>query len=205
MSALKRQPLDDLVDRIVKVQGQPSRAAFLTRAVRGLFDLADKASPKWLLHAASAPSDYEVLLKALQVPGCVETDSSVPLMIRGFEERDKLLKARGGVLAAEAVAKHLHMSRQAVDKRRRAGTLVGLPIGRRGYAYPAWQFGHEGTVPGLERMLRALADHDPWMQSIFLLNPNSELGGVAPIDALVEGRVDEIERLAQAFGEQGSL
>ncbi len=205
MSALKRRHLDDLVARIVKVQRQPSRAAFLTRAVRGLFDLADKASPMWLLHAASAPTDYDVLLKALQVPGSVEPDSSVPLMIRGFEERDKLLKARGGVLAAEAVAKHLHMSRQAVDKRRRAGMLIGLPIGRRGYAYPAWQFGHAGTVPGLERTLHALAEHDPWMQCLFLLNPNSELRGMAPIDALAEGREDEIERLAQAFGEQGSL
>ncbi len=205
MSALKQQPLDDPVDRIVKMQGDPSRAAFLTRAVRGLFDLAEKASPKWLLHAASAPTDYDVLLRALQVPGAVDTDSSVLLMIRGFEERDKLLKARGGVLGAAAVAKHLHMSRQAVAKRRRAGTLIGLPIGRRGYAFPAWQFGHAGTLPGLERMLHALANHDPWMQSLFLLNPNSELGGKAPIDALVEGRVDEIERLAQAFGEQGSL
>ncbi len=205
MSAIRRLEKDDLVDRLERARRQSSRSVFLTRAVRGLVDLAERESPGWLLQAAAAPSDLEVLLKALQAPSIIEWDATVPLVIQGFKERDRLLKAEGGVLSVEAVARHLGITRQAVDKRRRAGTLLALPIGRRGHAYPAWQLGPQGTLPGLERVLRALDGHDPWMRAVFLLNPNSELAEESPLVRLRAGRVDEIVRLAEAFGEQGAL
>lgn len=205
MSAIRRLRKDDLVNRLERARRQPSSSVFLTRAVRGLVDLAERSSPGWLLQAAAAPSDYEVLLRALQAPGIVEGDATLPLMIQGFQERDRLLRAEGGVLSVDAVARHLRISRQAVDKRRRAGTLLALPLGRRGFAYPAWQLGPQGTLPGLERVLKALHGHDAWMKSLFLLNPNGELGMVSPLQALREGRLDEILRLAGAFGEQGAL
>ncbi len=205
MSAIRRLRKDDLVDRLERARRQPSRSVFLTRAVRGLVDLAERSSPGWLLKAAAAPSDYDVLLRALQAPGVVERDVAARLVIQGFQERDRLLKAEGGVLPVDTVAGHLRITRQAVDKRRRAGTLLALPTGRRGFAYPAWQLGPQGTLPGLERVLKALRHHDPWMKCVFLLNPNGELGEESPLVALRAGRLDEVLRLAEAFGEQGAL
>ncbi|MBI2920219.1 MAG: hypothetical protein HYY18_03935 [Planctomycetes bacterium] len=205
MTIARKLPLDELAADLADARRRPSRSAFLTRAVRGLLRLADEASPAWLLRAAAAPSDYDVLLRALQVPVVAKSDPAVSPALRGFEERNKLLSSRGGLLSAAAAADHLHLSRQAVDKRRRAGTLIGLPIGRRGFSYPAWQFAREGTVPHLETILRALREHDPWMQCLFLLNPNADLGDAAPLDALRTGRLEEVRRLARAFGEQGSL
>src|SRR5947209_199003 len=80
----------------------------------------------------------------------------------------------GGTVSAEEAAGLLHMTRQGVDRRRQAGKLIGLLLGRRGYRYPVWQFdtsnGRTGTVPCLEDVLDALADHDPWAQAIFMVN-----------------------------------
>jgi hypothetical protein len=38
------------------------------------------------------------------------------------------------------------MSRQAVEKRRKAGRLIGVSLGRRGFGYPAWQFAERGRL-----------------------------------------------------------
>jgi hypothetical protein len=118
--------------------------------------------------------------------------------------RQKLLEAEGGSISADEVAKLLSISRQAVDKRRRSGRLIGVTRGRHGYAYPIWQFDETGTISGLEDVLSKLHQHDPWMQMIFMLSPNSRLQGRSPLAVLREKNIDAVLTAASAYGEHGA-
>ena len=59
------------------------------------------------------------------------------------------------------------ITRQAVEKRRRAGKLIALTMGRHGYRYPVWQLTKSGVLPGFDKVLAVLASHDEWMQTAF--------------------------------------
>ena len=97
------------------------------------------------------------------------------------------------------------MSRQAVGKRRRAGKLIAVQTGRRGYEYPACQFEDTGAIDNLEEVLGAFADDiDAWMQLAFLINPNESLGGESPLDLLRRGEVGAVARAARTHGEHGA-
>lgn len=71
------------------------------------------------------------------------------------------------MFSAEKVAGIFMMSRQAVEKRRKAGRLIGVSLGQRGFGYPAWQFTERGTLPHLETVLEALKRHDDWTKLVF--------------------------------------
>jgi hypothetical protein len=173
-------------------------------AVAKLTELGDAA----LREAASASSDYRVLLRALENPEVAAVlrrdDPLAAARLRGQEVRWQLLEKSGGVLGAEEVGQVLGLTRQAVDKRRRAGRLIGLSLGRRGYAYPAFQFREGRTLPNLERVLEALRDHDPWMQVAFFLSGNGALGGKTPLNILQQGAWSAVVAAARRYGEQGA-
>jgi hypothetical protein len=70
---------------------------------------------------------------------------------------------------------------------------------------PGFQF-HEGkTLEGLEAVLGTLSALDPWMQLNFFTNPNERLGKSTPIEALRDGKAEDVVRVASAYGEQGAL
>lgn len=116
-----------------------------------------------------------------------------------------MVKAAGGTMTSEQVAEALNLSRQAVDKRRTSNQLLALAQGRRGYSYPSFQF-HEGkTLEGLEHVLRGLNSLDSWMQLDFFTSPDERLEGKNPIEALQQGKINEVARIASTYGEQGAL
>jgi hypothetical protein len=102
------------------------------------------------------------------------------------------------------VGAHLGLTRQAVERRRRANKLIGLADGRHGYRYPMWQFSRGGTIRGLEDVLAVLSPHDPWSRVIFMLSPSDRLDGAIPLDALREGQIEEVRIAAALFGEHGA-
>jgi hypothetical protein len=185
----------------------PVQEVFLRRALNALVHLGELTDPV-LKTAISAPSDQGVVVRALQSPEALAPLKAVdPLLdarLRGITARQRLVESHGGALTADEAARLLKVTRQAVDKRRRNGQLLAVELGRRGYYYPAWQFGESGTLPGLESVLEALSDHDPWMQLAFFVAPNQRLDGKAPYQALAEGRLEAVLVAAQAYGEQGA-
>src|SRR5450759_780219 len=110
----------------------------------------------------------------MTTPDAALTFQNEPLLraawVRGLESRQRLLQAEGGTLSAEQVATRLGLTRQAVDKRRRAGRLIALNTGRRGFAYPAWQFESVRVLAGIEAVLTDLTVRDGWMQTAFILS-----------------------------------
>lgn len=117
---------------------------------------------------------------------------------RSTERRREVL---AGALSAPEVAELLSASGQTPDDRARAGTLLGVPE-RGALRFPAWQFdpeGEGGVVGGLVEVLGALRA-SPFGKAYWLSRPNPYLGDRAPIEALEEGEVGAVTRLAESVG-----
>jgi hypothetical protein len=160
------------------------------------------------MNATAAPTDLTVLLRALSAGELLadlnRAEPLAPAFIRGIEARRQLIEDNGGTLTAEQVAQSLGLTRQAVEKRRRAGKLIALTTGRHGYRYPAWQFSESGTLQGLEVVLGVLAPHDEWMQTAFFVGRNPRLRDRTPLEMLKAGEVDMVLTAAEAYGEHGA-
>lgn len=181
---------------------------FFRRAINALSGLEHVLPQESIAEATAASTDYLVLFKALTAPALApELAAKDPLAaarLRGAERQQKLLQESGGTISGAEVADILNISRQAVDKRRRQGQLIGLTQGKRGYAYPAWQFEGGKTIANLESVLDSLRGHDPWMQFSFFINPNDRLEGKTPLDRLRTGELEPVLRAAESYSEHGA-
>jgi hypothetical protein len=180
------------------------RDIFVTRSLRAVEGLKslDEAN---LVEAVKAPTDYSVLVRALNTEEALTSvENADPLAaarLRGIQAKRKLLESEGGAISSAQAAHLLKMTRQAVDKRRKEGKLLGLELGKRGYVYPAWQFG----LTGFGQVLSALGSQDFWESLSFFLNPSEVLEGQTPLEALTKkGDVEKVTRAAKTYGEHGA-
>jgi len=214
LSSSRRAPpepstnLQEATRRVLQAADKPLRVAFLARAINALAELTPQLDESSLGNATGARSNYGVLLSVLETP-IVEhelegEDLLAPARIRGIRARWDLLQESGPPLTAGQAASLLHITRQAVDKRRQAKQLLALTTGRRGYLYPSWQFDGEGVLAGFPRALQAIDTEDPWGQASFFLDGNIYLGGASPLAELRLGNVDAVLRAASAYGEHGA-
>ena len=125
--------------------------------------------------------------------------------LRGIEAKRRILTEDGGILTSETVGEILTISRQAVEKRRKAGRLIGISLGRRGFGYPTWQFSERGTLPHLDEVLDALKQHDAWTKLVFFTSENAATDGRKPLDVLRSGDVEKVVAAARIYGEQGAV
>jgi hypothetical protein len=206
--ALAEKAPEDAVLASVRILGAAvagrEEAAFVARAANALVRLSDVSSKRSLRDAAGAQSDLLVLVRALEEPETMRLllgdDPLAEARIRGLLARLWLLEEEGGVCSARQLGQVLGgLSRQGVDKRRAQGRLLALEVGKRGYVYPLWQVQRGQVLPGLERVLAELDDFDPWMQAAFFLNPNTWLGGEAPLSALRRGDIERVVAAAATY------
>ncbi len=198
----------DAIRNALRAGRDDVRNAILTRSLSLTRQAMEHVSPGTLVEAVAASTDQEAMLRILEAPEmaapAVDAATIDAARVAGIEARDQLLTAQGGSWPVERVAKYLGLTRQAVDKRRKANKLIGLAVGRHGYRYPSWQLSQNGTVPGLEDVLGALRQHDPWSQVIFMLSSNDRLDGVTPLEALRKGQTEDVKIAASLFGEHGA-
>lgn len=138
---------------------------------------------------------------AKQILGEAEPTTREAAESRGDERKKQLLEAEGGCLTAAEVAERLGITRQGVDKRRAQGKLVAVTHYKRGYLYPKWQFG----VEGFEKVLEALSEEDSWTLMIFMLSPVPRFEGETPLQLLRQGRLEEVLRFAETWGDTTAL
>lgn len=194
--------------RVLAVAGgaDHARAAFVARSLDAIAHLARVGEVGRLAEAAREGSDYGVLVRALTQAAALELvgqgDPLVAARLRGLQAREQLLTAEGGTVSSSTAASLLGITRQGVDKRRQVGSLIGIARGRRGYAYPVWQFVDGGTLPGLKAVLTDLRDQDAWARLVFFLRPNVWLDNRTPLTALRTGDLDAVRAAARTYGEQ---
>jgi hypothetical protein len=94
------------------------------------------------------------------------------------------------------------ITRESVDERRRAGTLLAVRVGC-DWRYPACQF-QDGEVDlGLTDAIRGLAPHGQWVTLDLLPAPDAVLEGRTPLQALREGDCATVLRLVRAGQDNG--
>lgn len=180
----------------------PLERAFFQRVMGGLARFS-KAGDNALEAALRAPTDVGTLAYVASAlaasPAVTELDPAAALLAEGAKVKQALLERAGGALGVNEVAAILGISRQAVDKRRRANRLIAVPHGR-DYIYPAAQFDAGTLLPGLDRALEAMPVEDPWMRLEWLITEDGELGGTSPREALKVGRTDDVRANAAGHG-----
>jgi hypothetical protein len=191
-------PSDDLVQ------------AFLARTGRALARIAALMPPERLLEAVGAATDTDVLYRSLQEAAAIgaeintnEPDPLTAALLRGAEMKRDMLKAEGGVLSAQQLARHLGMTPQGVGRKRERNQVFWVDVGE-GYVYPAFQVATSGLLPGIRDVLQAFHVTDPWMRVSFMLTGDRRLDGQRPIDVLRQGRIDDVVRAATMYGEHGA-
>lgn len=174
------------------------RAPFVSRVLNALARLTDVRDEQPF---EDASSDFATLLRMLSRPEALDElrakDALAPARLHGLKVRERILSAEGGACSGAEMAATLGISRQAIDKRRRRGTLIGMSLGRRGYAYPSWQIG----LDGLETVLAELRGYDAWTLAAFMLTPNPWLDGESPLAGLRRGDQDRVADAARMYGE----
>lgn len=186
----------------------PLREAFLRRSMDTITRIAAHADLKILSEALAASTGFGTLARVLAdtattEAALVDLDPLAPLVARNAEHRVQILDAAGGTFSSTEAAQQLGVSRQAIEKRRRANTLLAVRIGG-DWRYPRCQFDEAtGTVvAGLPKLLDVFAEAGPWVAMDFLLTPDEVLGNETPMQRLRrEGLTPELERLARV--EQG--
>lgn len=181
----KQKPSSQLADRI---QQSPAE---IQEILQRVFENNNPTIPQLI----------DILSQPEHLVAVSETDPLAAARLRGVQVKHNLLHDDGTPLNSAGVASLLGISRQAVDKRRKKGQLLAVSLGKRGYYYPLCQFYRGQILPGLEPVLTALADSDPWTHLMWLKTGDARLASQTPIACLQKGEIDRVVFAAQCYGQ----
>jgi hypothetical protein len=170
-----------------------------------------KSSKLMAKYLTSLKSDLTGLVETLQEKqASAEPEIGTQNTASAQDEFDSytktLITEAGGGLTLTAAAEKLGMSRQALHKRVKEGSVLGMMLGSK-ITIPSFQFfrrnGKDGLTPGMEDVVQVfdLAHASRWDCLQFLLETDPNLD-MLPIDALQKGHpagVAGIVRAAQAY------
>lgn len=192
----------------------PSKTLRMTPMPAGVaiaFVAADPAAEKKLKEWAPVPVARagQVIDTASSKTFEIDTSAFAPnararALLQGVKIAQSDLRAAGGAFGLEEVQTLLNgVSRQAVEKRVKEGSLLAVPGPSNRRSYPAVQFDRDGVLPGLKEVQAALPTRNPWAVLNFLVRPDARLGGRSPVEVLRKGAVEEVVGAARRMGEPG--
>ena len=189
---------------MLQIHAEPNsmQAVFLRRAISALERISGSVSLKTLTEALAAPTDTGSLAQLLSRSDNVgtavtELEPLVPAFARNVAHRQTLIQLAGGAFSAEEAGRTLSITRQAVDKRRRANNLLAIREGS-DWRYPVCQFDQGNVIAGIADIVQGFAQAGPWVALDFLLAPDSTLADRTPLQALKQGDREEVRRLVSA-------
>jgi len=214
-------PQQELLDIFRRTLGSTKgpRVAIMTRALRAFDEMVSSMNARAMEQALDERSDMATVMHVLMKytardirlgkkepqNGREKKAEETLALLRGVKSARKMLNEKGKALATSEAAELLQVSRQAVNKARNKGHLLGVRIGNR-FLFPAWQFTGTGNVlPGLVEVLQALGDIDPWMKLRFFLRGNKRLKGATALDYLLKGRKQEVLDAARLEAGHGAF
>jgi hypothetical protein len=103
-----------------------------------------------------------------------------------------------GVMVVLAEPGAAPVSKQAVEHRRKRGTVLALQTSDKRWIYPTWQFRHNDVMPGLPSVLGVFRRHPTWSVATWLTTPSGDLDGKTAVEWLEDGQEPErVMRLAR--------
>ena len=118
------------------------------------------------------------------------------LRAAGEVRKAELVELAGGLYMPSYVAVILKIPELLIEEWRKAGELFAVGTGE-GYRYPACQFTPDGIVTGLSEVLAVMPIRHDWMRLEWLLVPDDALEGISPLEALREGRLEDVLDIAR--------
>lgn len=201
--------LDAILAGVPEGEKRALAEAVLRRSMPLLARMLATAPADVLMASLAAPTDVGTLARLLSASSeaqetVLKLDPLVEAYARGAEMKRELLEEAGGGWKASTVAGHLGITRQAVDRRRRRGTLLAVEMGGE-HLYPAFQFTEHSVIAGLTEVLGAFQVESPWTRLSVLLSGTPMHPETRVIDALRSGHVDEALHAVSSYGEHGAL
>ena len=162
----------------------------------------------WRIHEihTKAPTPSSKAREAVINQAAFEPDARSLAILEGVRIAQEDLREAGGAYDLDQVRTLMRgVSRQAIDKRVKEGSLLAVPGPSNRRSYPTLQFNPDGTVvDGLKAVSEALPTSNPWTILNFLAQPDDRLRGRKPIDVLKEGKIDLVVETARRMGQQGA-
>ncbi len=193
---------------LLEALSEISKPTAKSRFLQYVLEVAIAVSQETKITASDRNLGFEEMVKAFTRPEALKIlapiDPLAAARLKGVQVKQQLLYGDEQPLTSEEVAALLRMTRQAVDKRRLKGQLLGVSLGKRGYLYPGWQFQSGQVLPGLERVLAALKDNDPWTKLMFMKTGDVRLDGATPLERLQAGDIEAVVQAAESYGTQGA-
>ena len=181
---------------------------FLERVWPFLVSALSTSSSGLLRSVLAAPTHAGTLSRFLSEVASDEAVAALDPLAAAFARagdiQETLLQKAGGTWLAGEVAEHLAITRQAVDKRRKRGSLLAVEVGD-WHRYPLCQFSESGVVDGLPEVLKAIDTDSGWTRLSVLLSPTLRSDAAddmerSVLDALRQGRKAEALHAAGSWG-----
>lgn len=190
--ALSGPALDDLMARPAALK---SVLAGMGRAVRQAEDTQrpvkltilvrpDRTAPTVDVEAAAGADDLDLALAEARTRGAARAAD----ILSGPD-----------MLSADAFARLIGVTREAVRQKAMRREALGLQGAKRGVRYPAWQVTRDGgLLPELPQLFTVLGD-SPWAVYRFLTQPNPAFKGAPPLETLKAGVVKPVLEAAEGI------
>ena len=104
------------------------------------------------------------------------------------------------MLPSHAFAERIGVSRVTVNAKRKAGQVLGLQGARRGFRFPDWQLGEDGTPFAALPEIFGRLGNSPWAVYRFLVQQHPELDGLTGKEALRRGKTEAVLAAAESIG-----
>ena len=137
-------------------------------------------------------------------PTTRKSDDYVPaaevraLLANSLAARQQRLAA-ADMISTDEAARLADTTRVTINAWIAKGRAIGLTQTKRGFRMPRWQF--EPTMwDQLPRISAALGTTEGWALPSFLESPHGALGGLAPRQAIEQGRADRVAAIAEQEG-----
>ena len=107
--------------------------------------------------------------------------------------------AAADMISTDDAAQLVQTTRVTINAWIAKGRAIGLTQTKRGFRMPRWQF-EPSVWAALPKLSAALGTAEGWALLSFLESPHGALNGITPRQAIEQGQMDKVIRLAEHEG-----
>lgn len=133
-----------------------------------------------------------------QPPSYVPAAEVRSLLANSLAVRQRRLGA-ADMISTDEAAQLVQTTRVTINAWIAKGRAIGLTQTKRGFRMPRWQF-EPSVWAALPKLSAALGTAEGWALLSFLESPHGGLNGVTPRQAIEQGQMDKVIRIAEHEG-----